>query len=822
MPHDYPPPDSTQTTDSNVNSFAGFGPGQLTNANGGTSVGVGDTVVLDSSWSNSTDAYSFTFNDGGDTTLDGDSANNEVGNDSDQYLTVRDANGNVTGSGRGYLESCLTLSGPDGSTINVYTVEINGRFVGTIVDGDMTPGVHYEVTSVEDVNQYNAPNAAEIDSQTYESADANTINGSGGDESLSGGESNDTIYAAGGADTVSGDGGDDLIYSESGKDSVEGGSGQDTIYAGADNDTIDSGDGNDLVYGESGDDQIEGGTGNDTLYGGDGNDLITSSGSETTTTGSGGSSTSYTVINLGNVADLDPYEYGGQDHANYGAENWRAAVGSYGDESDPLNGRFAAMDAPNATSYVDGSWSVTTDSTGAPADAIYVNGVETYIDSVLVYDATITYEDGTTAPISAVVFQTVDGDLFLAPEMTYNSDQQALEAGPIQSISLNSLLSGNDPNTINTLAQSRWDAEFVEEEGTGEDGDDLLYGGAGDDTIYAGTGDDTLIGGSGADLLSGGDGHDVFSLEGQQSNAMLGTEPEGAAYVNTSGADTISDFDLGDDDLDGFTNDQLDVSTLRDANGETVETWDVSVGSDENGNAVLTFPNGEQIVLKGISAQSVSDPGQLYAMGIPCFVKGTLIETPDGAVPVERLRAGDEVVCADGSVLPITWAGGRVLGEAELQAHPQLRPVAIQFGSLGNRRELRLSPQHAVALDTPEGMRLARATHLAQREGGSFRVAHGMKSVSYHHLLLPRHALLLAEGAVVESMWPGPMAMAAVGPESRADILRHAPELKPALDGDMPVESLYGPRAAPVLSGREVRTMARIETPGMRRLQPAA
>ncbi|MBR9650127.1 Hint domain-containing protein [Thalassovita aquimarina] len=203
-------------------------------------------------------------------------------------------------------------------------------------------------------------------------------------------------------------------------------------------------------------------------------------------------------------------------------------------------------------------------------------------------------------------------------------------------------------------------------------------------------------------------------------------------------------------------------------------------------------------------------------------MKGTLIETPGGAMPVERLGAGDRVICADGSVLPILWAGGRVLDEAELQARPQLRPVVFRFGSLGNRRELRLSPQHAVALHTVEGTRLARAIHLARRGDGAFRVAQGVKSVSYHHLLLPRHALLLAEGAVVESMWPGPIPMAAVGVENRADILRCAPRLKPALDGDAAVESLYGPRAAPVLSGREVKAMARIEAPQRRRLQQAA
>lgn len=197
----------------------------------------------------------------------------------------------------------------------------------------------------------------------------------------------------------------------------------------------------------------------------------------------------------------------------------------------------------------------------------------------------------------------------------------------------------------------------------------------------------------------------------------------------------------------------------------------------------------------------------------PCFLRGTLIDTPAGAVPVETLRVGHRVVSADGSILPVLWAGGRRLGRADLVAKPHLRPVVIKPGRMGNAGELRLSPQHAVAVRTPGGTGLVRATHLARRAEGCFRVAHGMKTVSYHHVLLTRHALLRVDGALVESMWPGPMALAAIGAVNRAELRRAAPELEPALNGDLPVENLYGPRAAPLLSGREAMALKRIEAP---------
>ncbi|CUH63202.1 Hemolysin, chromosomal [Thalassovita gelatinovora] len=887
-------------------SFAGFSPDQLANTDGSGSFTTGDSLVLDSGWSSSANAITFDFYDSEDALLNGDQTSDETGDDTNQYLAVYDENGTLTGRGQGYAEDRITLSAPDGTNINVYSIEINGVFQGYVVDGHITPGVHYEVTSIEDVGPGTEPSFREIDSQTYESGAANEMYASEGDESLVGGDRHDTITANDGDDTV--DGG-------SGNDSIDAGKGDDSIEGGAGTDSIEGGDGDDILSGGAEDDTIQGGGGDDSIDGGDGNDLIMGGGGAATTGGSGGQSTSYTVISLGTARDLDPDEYQSRDNSNYGAENANSALGTYGSDSDPLTDHFADMDAPNASANVHGVRAVATDSTSGSADAIFINGEQTYIDSVLVYDATLTYADGSSATISAVVFQTVDGDLFMAPEYNYNSDQAALEAGPIDSITLNSLISGNDRNSIDYLAQSRWDAEFA----TGMTDDDQIDGGAGDDTIYAGSGDDTLSGGDGDDVLSGdagndvlsggtgqdtlsggdgndtlsgddgndvlsgdggndvlsggtghdtlsggdgndalsgGDGNDVLSgdggddalsggtghdtlsggdgndtlsggdgndtLSGDAGNDVLsgGTGYDTFVATNDSGDDTISDFNMGDDDRDGFTNDQLDVSSLIDADGEAVETWDVVVSDDGSGNAVLTFPNGESMLLSGVSPASVSNPGQLYAMGVPCFVKGSLIATPRGEVPVETLQAGDLVSCADGSVQPILWAGGRHLDRDILDAHPRLRPVVFRRGALGNDRELRLSPQHAVPVQTKNGLRLVRAIHLAEHRDPRFRVAHGTKSVEYHHLLLPRHALLWTDGMLAESMWPGPLALAALGPQAQIEIAIAAPQLIPALNGDVAVEGIYGSRVCPLLSGRRVRSLKQIDTPRIYELEP--
>ena len=69
-------------------------------------------------------------------------------------------------------------------------------------------------------------------------------------------------------------------------------------------------------------------------------------------------------------------------------------------------------------------------------------------------------------------------------------------------------------------------------------------------------------------------------------------------------------------------------------------------------------------------------------------------------------------------------------------------------------RDLVVSPQHGVAV----GGALIRARHLAEFGRGA-HVARGVKAVTYHHLLMPRHALLRAEGAWAESFYPGEEAL---------------------------------------------------------------
>ncbi|PYF07165.1 Ca2+-binding RTX toxin-like protein [Rhodobacter viridis] len=350
----------------------------------------------------------------------------------------------------------------------------------------------------------------------------------------------------------------------------------------------------------------------------------------------------------------------------------------------------------------------------------------------------------------------------------------------------------------------------------GGDDNDSVLGGTGDDTLYGDAGNDTLRGGDGADSLSGGTGNDVLAGGTGADTLTGGSGADIFAFDGTSGADRITDFDMTL--VNGHTLDQLDVSGLYDAQGKPVNWDDAVIGTDANGNAVITFPTvtgGPVITLAGMTFSEISR-SLLHAMGVPCFTAGTLIETPRGPVPVESLRPGDLVSSRDRGAVPVLWAGGRVLGPAELAAEPGLLPVAIRENALGRHGALLVSPQHAVLAETDQGERLVRARHLAELHDPRFRIARGKRRVSYHHILLERHGILTANGLACESLYPGPLALAALGPAARLSIAQAQPWLAGVVLGSQEAATVYGPLARPLALRRGLRLVDPRPSAGLR------
>ncbi|WP_420003967.1 Hint domain-containing protein [Arenibacterium sp. LLYu02] len=685
------------------------------------------------------------------------------------------------------------------------------------------------------------------------------ISGSAGwvyDDTLDGGAGNDTIYAGSGNDLVYGGSGNDYAYGEDGDDTIDGGSGSDrldggngndVIYGGDDGDWIEGGSGNDLLEGQGGSDSILAGSGNDTVRGGDGNDYLygdsgddsldggadgdmfffasgwgndTITGGESTTTGPDFDTLNFWYMSQGVTVTATGDEAGtvtdGTSTATYtGIEGFYGS--SYNDSlrgDDHGSGFYADMGAGNDT--VGGGAGNDTIYGGEGNDTIYGAAGNDYLvggggsNSINGASGNDTIVLTSTDGISSIYGGTETDTLILSgaganvvwAPYTGGTGTVQFGGGPVHSFWEIEEVDGTAYN--DTFDASAALSEVSVNAGDGNDSltgsalNDTLNGGNGNDTIDGGDGDDVISGGAGDDLLSGGLGDDALTL---------GTGADTVVFQDAWGNDTIADFDMTDDG-GGLTIDQLDVSDLTDADGNPVNVWDVTVTSDGSGGSILTFPNGESLTLTGIDPSTLSTTAQLHAMGIPCLVAGVEITTPQGARRVEDLRPGDRVCLAQGGTARVQWVGQRRLEAEVLRASPKMRPVEIRAGAFGPHGAVRLSPLHAVHVpEGPQGA-LVRARHLADSGWDGARHLLPEAEVTYVHVLLDQHGVMLAEGLPVESFWPGPFGFASLAPLSRLALLCARPDLAAALFGEVPVASVYGPEAAPLLPRKAVTAAA--------------
>jgi hypothetical protein len=270
----------------------------------------------------------------------------------------------------------------------------------------------------------------------------------------------------------------------------------------------------------------------------------------------------------------------------------------------------------------------------------------------------------------------------------------------------------------------------------------VLIGGAGLDYIVAGSGNDTIYGGTGTELMYGGGGANLFVF------TSLADMPTGSLVT------TIGDFVSGTDKIDlsaikttGTNAGQpltfIGTGPFTDKAGEVrdfTSGGNTFVAGDVNGDGVADF----QIQLDGTVALVSSD--FVFATP-PCYCAGTHILTDRGERAVEELTIGDNVMTASGHVRPIIWIGHR---DIDCRRHPDPRkiwPVLVRaeaFGENAPHRNLWLSPDHAVFVD---GVLIP----IRQLINGATIEQVPMEAVSYYHVELPHHEVLLAEGLPAES-----------------------------------------------------------------------
>ena len=570
---------------------------------------------------------------------------------------------------------------------------------------------------------------------------------------------------------VEGTSGDDTIDASYAGDEegdvVDGGDGTGT---GGNDDLIQAGAGNDSVESGAGDDTVFGDLGSDTILGGDGNDYLQGSEQDPGGVGIGGSNTAsntFSVINLGTYADVDPTETNGV------SENAADLLGTYGGLGDELynNIQTAVTSDPNGDNVL------ADNDNGATPEDITIDGVTYQIDSTHVFSATVTFQDGTTGTFTAVVSQTTTGETFLMPEFSNNADNALLTSQPIVSISLDTL-----DNADTGLVANRVDADYETAATSSDTFGDSIEGGAGDDTLVGDRGNDTLIGGTGADVFFGGlDNDEMYLAEGDVADGGDGDDLFVLGDLGEAGASTI--------DITGGEGGETNGDTLQLTSDVTYADITFTNTDDTNGGLSGNFALADGTVVTFSEIENII-----------CFTPGTRILTPQGERAIETLKPGDMVITRDSGPQPIRW-----LGHSTVLGRGKCAPIAVNSTVLdGARRPLLVSPQHRLLftgykaeLLFGESEVLVAAKHLV--DGIDVRIAE-RRLVTYFHLMLDRHEVIYAEGAATESFHANDMGVSAISDAAREEMFRTFPNLRSNL-------ASYGDTARQCLRAHEARLL---------------
>ncbi|MBN8872800.1 MAG: Hint domain-containing protein [Rhodospirillales bacterium] len=242
------------------------------------------------------------------------------------------------------------------------------------------------------------------------------------------------------------------------------------------------------------------------------------------------------------------------------------------------------------------------------------------------------------------------------------------------------------------------------------------------------------------------------------NGSSAGERIQGSVYANLirpgAGADTIT-AGAAANEIQGTTAD-LDGDAITDFHaGDSIDVTDLAFDGAridyhaETGALVMTSGSARVTMAlpTALTAQfqlSADAGGTGTLVTLACFAEGTRLRTPAGEAAVEGLRVGDMLCTLESGPRRITWIGHRTL---DLRRLPVAQPVRIAPGAFGPGRPARpllLSPDHAVFADGA----LIPVQYLVN--GDTIRRL-ARRRVTYWHVELERHDVVLADGLPVES-----------------------------------------------------------------------
>lgn len=241
--------------------------------------------------------------------------------------------------------------------------------------------------------------------------------------------------------------------------------------------------------------------------------------------------------------------------------------------------------------------------------------------------------------------------------------------------------------------------------------------------------------------------------------------------------------------VDGVVVDTGSNALSLSGNSEPI-TIGASQGTSDEGvaNDMTGFFDGE---IKGVAIYD--EP--VAASTVPCFAYGTLIQTPNGEVPVEALRVGDLVTTQHNGAQPIRWMGSCLVA---LSTSSKLCPIRITAGAHGNSlptRDLLVSRQHRLFISSRMfhcDSVLTSAINLTKLP--SISIDESLPYISYFHLMFDQHEVIFAQGAPAESLYAGTEVLKSVPKDALQEIQTLFPELS--------AQDVLPEPALPIPSGR--------------------
>ena len=561
-------------------------------------------------------------------------------------------------------------------------------------------------------------------------ATADPANGS--DDILDGAAGNDTIFGGGGLDTITDDGGQNILIGDEGAitfdehghrirvsttfndtgadDTINSGTGNDVIIGGSGADVINGGAGNDDILGDNGvldytngalisiatadpsngaDDTLDGGDGNDTIFGGSGIDQITGGANQNILIGDEGV-IRFTVSGDRIQVTTTFNDTGSDDTINSGDGDDVILGGAGADTINGGSGNDDILGDNGVLDYTLGKLTLIQTADPNTGDADVING-EAGDDTIVGG----TGADGITGGLDTNIIlgdqglirfavngerievSTTHNNLGADDNINSGTGDDIILGGagrdPIKSgggddivLGDNGRLSytGGELTLIETVDPNTGAAENID----GEEGNDLIFGGAGADGLTGGAGQNILVGDEGmVSFATNGDRIKVATtnnhlgandqlLSGDGDDVILGGF--GEDKINGGGG---NDDILGDNGSLNYTGSVLTTITSEDPSNGSADTID---GAD--GNDTIIGGTGADTITGGLDTNIIlGDQGLIRFDTNGVRIEVSTMDHLFGAADDIKSGAGDDVILGGSGSDPILAGAGDdiVLGD---------------------------------------------------------------------------------------------------------------------------------------------------------------